>query len=165
MNIYVLTRCLNNTDDILVAVSVRGKDHVYFQEFIICCDSDIKHNINSLYSGAIQYIIETLIVEKGFSIRYINIIGDISSLPYEEYSSKRKSGIFHHFSNYLRKETELHKSCKELFEYIMKSMNGIPFNYLEWGTTHKGIRIELGKLAGDKYYDEEQALKAFLELN
>lgn len=170
MDVFILNRNLQNTDDELVAISVRGsRGDVYFQEFVICPRVQVKEQCNLIFTKAIKYIKETLVDEKGYSIKRLNVTGDIFSLPYNEYAWKRSNGNFNKLSKYLKKGTPLHEACKELYEYI-KKMKGINIDFDNWEysngymrSSHKEIRKELGKLAGNYYYDEDKMFNKLLE--
>lgn len=170
MDIFVVSRPLKDTEDWLLAVSVRGSSNtVYHQKHLLCSRNNIHEEFHNLLVDTIKYINETLIKEQNFSIRYLNVIGDVYYLLYSEYSSKRSSGTFYDLNKKIKRGTELHNSCKELYEYIKK--NKLKVELGDWRTKNSGyvwsqdksIKKELGMLAGDKYYDEDKAFDYFLK--
>jgi hypothetical protein len=167
---FVVSRPLKDTDDWLLAISVRGSSNtIYHQKHLLCSPDKIHDEFHNLLIDTIKYVNENLIKEKGFSIRWLNVIGNVYYLLYNEYSSKRSSGCFYGLSKKIKKDTELHNSCKELYDYIKKNKLKVDFN--TWRTNDSGylwsqdksIKTELGRLAGDKYYDEDKAFDYFLK--
>lgn len=171
MEIYLVCSHLKEPKERLLAISVRGsRNDTYYQNYLICSVEDIAIKYHELFVNAIKYINEALIKEKGFSIRRLDLIGDLKYLFFYEYSNKRSNGTFYDFSPEIMKNTKLHILCKELYEYL-KKIKGLEINFKGWGydtrgnmwSRHKDIRKELRQLPGDKYFDEDEAWKDFFE--
>ena len=161
----------NVPNERLLATVVDRINTVHFEKHTICLEESITNEYHDLFVEAIDYVLDTLIKEKGISVRHINVIGDTTDLMYSEYDSKRSTGTFYRLREEIKKGTVLHDSCKEIYERLKKkklrchfdgwriSRNGNMYSF------DKNIRNRLERLAGNKYFDREKAYKEYVAQN